>query len=275
MKDGRFRPKKRFGPNFLHDRGMAARIVDAAHIGPGDVVVELGPGRAVLTRFIVERGARLVALELDRGLVDELGAEFAGRPGIEVVNADFTKVSLAELLRERGLERCVLIGNIPYHLTRDVLFDFLVDEFDSIARAVIMVQREVGNRIASRPGSRTYGIPSVVLQSLYDIDVVAKVGAGAFYPRPQVASIVLAFRPLARPFLEASEIRPFIALVKNVFQQRRKTIHNTLRAFYSLSEDSLSRIGGETGIDLQSRPEVLSKEAFLSLSRSVSAARAS
>jgi 16S rRNA (adenine1518-N6/adenine1519-N6)-dimethyltransferase len=115
----------------------------------------------------------------------------------------------------------------------------------------------------------------VVLQSLYDIDVVARVGAGAFSPPPKVASIVLSFRPLARPLVEGDEFRPFITLVKNVFQQRRKTVHSTLRAFYSLSEEALLRIHDETGIDLQSRPEVLSKEAFLSLSRSVSAARVS
>ncbi|MCI0450801.1 MAG: 16S rRNA (adenine(1518)-N(6)/adenine(1519)-N(6))-dimethyltransferase RsmA [Candidatus Latescibacteria bacterium] len=275
MKDGRFRPKKRFGQNFLHDRGTAAKIVAAAGIGPNDFVVELGPGRGVLTRLIAERGARLVAIELDRELVAELTAEFAGRPGIDVVAGDFTKISLAELLRERGLERCVLIGNIPYHLTRDVLFDFLVDEYDAIARAVVMMQREVGDRIASRPGSRTYGIPSVVLQSLYEIDVVTKVAAGAFFPPPKVASIVLSFRPLAHPLFTEDEMRPFIALVKNVFQQRRKTVYNTLRAFYSLSEGDLARVGAETGVDLQARPEALPKEAFLRLSRSVSAVRAS
>ena len=275
MKDGRFRPKKRFGQNFLHDRGTAAKIVEAARVAPGDAVVELGPGRGMLTRLLVERGARLVALELDRNLVADLNAEFAGRAGVEVVSADFTKVALAELLRERGLERCVLIGNIPYHLTRDVLFDFLVDEFHSIERAVIMMQREVGDRVASPPGSRAYGIPSVVLQSLYEIEVVTKVAAGAFFPPPKVASIVLGFRPLARPLLAADEMPPFISLVKNVFQQRRKTVHNTLRAFYSLSEDALTRIHDETGIDLQLRPEVLSKEAFLSLSRSLTGVRAS
>ncbi|HXV12966.1 MAG TPA: 16S rRNA (adenine(1518)-N(6)/adenine(1519)-N(6))-dimethyltransferase RsmA [Candidatus Krumholzibacteria bacterium] len=275
MKDGRFRPKKRFGQNFLHDRGTAAKIVDAACIGPGDLVVELGPGRGVLTRLIAERGARLVAIELDRGLVAELSAEFAGRPDVEVISGDFTKISLAALASERGFKRCILIGNIPYHLTRDVLFDFLVDEYESIAHAVVMMQREVGDRIASRPGSRTYGIPSVVLQSLYDIEIVSKVAAGAFFPPPKVASIVLSFRPLAHPLLAEGDMRPFIVLVKNVFQQRRKTVYSTLRSFYSLSEGALARVGAETGVDLQSRPEALSKEAFLLLSRSVSAIRAS
>jgi 16S rRNA (adenine1518-N6/adenine1519-N6)-dimethyltransferase len=275
LKDGRFRPKKRLGQNFLHDRGIAARIVGAARLGPDDVVVELGPGRGVLTRLIAERARVVVALELDRELVEQLCVELADRPGVDVIAADFTKVSLRDLLHGRGRQRCVLIGNIPYHRTRDVLFDFLVDEYDSIERAVIMVQREVGDRLAAPPGSRTYGIPSVVLQSLYDIEVVMKVAAGAFHPRPRVSSVVLAFRPLARPLLEGAEMRPFVALVKNVFQQRRKTLHSTLRAFYALSEDELARVQADAGVDLQARPEALPKEAFLSLVRSLAAVRVS
>jgi 16S rRNA (adenine1518-N6/adenine1519-N6)-dimethyltransferase len=163
----------------------------------------------------------------------------------------------------------VLIGNSPYHLTRNVLFDFLVAEHESISRAVIMVQREVGERIVSPPGSRVYGITSVVLQSLYNIRVVTRVAAGSFHPRPKVASIVLGFGPLAQPLLADDEVGTFTTLVKNVFQQRRKTVHNTLRAFYSLSEEALSRIEAESGVDLTSRPEALSKEELLALARRV------
>jgi 16S rRNA (adenine1518-N6/adenine1519-N6)-dimethyltransferase len=282
LKDERFRPKKRFGQNFLQDRGIAARIVDAAELGPGDTVVELGPGHGVLTKLIVGTGARLVALELDRGLVaalntafdERFGAGSADRGVVEVLSADFTKVSLGELLGERGIDRCVLVGNIPYHLTRNVLFDFLVGEREHIARSVIMMQREVGERIASPPGSRVYGITSVVLQSLYDIRVVTKVAPGSFHPRPRVASIVLGFHPLKTPFLCDEEVGPFVALVKNLFQQRRKTIHNTLRSFYSLPEDVLTRIAAHSGVDLGSRPEVLTREQFRDLSRQLAAAGA-
>jgi 16S rRNA (adenine1518-N6/adenine1519-N6)-dimethyltransferase len=282
LNQGRFRPKKRFGQNFLHDRGIAAKIVDAAHIAGTDLVVELGPGHGVLTRLIAARGARLVALELDRLLVEELNAEFdlklgAGsdaRSRIEIVSADFTGVKLGEIVEQRRHERCVLIGNIPYHATRHVLFDFLVEETGRVARAVIMMQREVGDRIVSPPGSRVYGITSVVLQSFYDIRVVTKVAAGSFHPRPEVASIVLSFIPLARPLLTNEERASFVTLVKNLFQQRRKTIHNTLRAFYSLSEDELAGIAAQTGIDLKARPEALAKEQFLLLLRSLPAVRA-
>jgi 16S rRNA (adenine1518-N6/adenine1519-N6)-dimethyltransferase len=280
LNQGRFRPRKRFGQNFLHDRGIAARIVDAAALGPDDVVVELGPGHGVLTKLIAERGPRLLALELDRDLVAELGAEFdlklgagsAARERIEIVSVDFTTVTLRDLLRQRGYERCVLIGNIPYYLTRNVLFDFLVEARGEVSRAVIMMQREVGERVVSPPGSRVYGIPSVVLQSLYDIRVVTKVAAGSFFPRPQVASIVLGFFPLARPLLSGDEVGPFLVLVKNLFQQRRKTIHNTLRAFYPLPEETLTRIADEAGVDLQARPEALAKEQFIALAQRVGAA---
>lgn len=281
MNQGRFRPKKRFGQNFLHDRGTAVKIVDAAHVAPDELVVELGPGHGVLTKLIAPRCARLVALELDRGLVAELESEFdstldagsAARERVEIISADFTSVKLADVTSQRGYDRCVLIGNIPYHVTRHVLFDFLVEEHEHVSRAMIMMQREVGNRIASAPGSRVYGITSVVLQSFYAIKVVTKVAAGSFFPRPKVSSIVLSFIPLARPALLPAERREFVMLVKNLFQQRRKTIHNTLRAFYELTEDSLARVGERSGIDLKSRPEMLSKEQFLSLSRAVVAER--
>ena len=281
MNQGRFRPKKRFGQNFLHDRGTAVKIVDAADVAPGELVVELGPGHGVLTRHLAQGGAHLVALELDRVLVAELEAEFdlklgAGseaRRNVEVISADFTTVKLAELSRQRGFDRCVLIGNIPYHVTRHVLFDFLVEEYEHVSRAVIMMQREVGDRIASAPGSRVYGITSVVLQSLYEIGIVTKVAAGSFFPRPRVASIVLRFKPLAHPLVPPDQRPEFVRLVKNLFQQRRKTIHNTLRAFYQLPEDALIRVGEQAGVDLKSRPEALSKEAFLSLARAVEAER--
>jgi 16S rRNA (adenine1518-N6/adenine1519-N6)-dimethyltransferase len=279
LQDGRFRPKKRFGQNFLQDRGIAAKIVEAARISPDDTVVELGPGHGVLTQLIAGTGATLVALELDRGLVAELDAGFDARFGpdsadrrrVAVVSADFTKVSLGTLLGERGIERCVLIGNIPYHLTRNVLFDFLVGETARIARSVVMMQREVGERIVSPPGSRVYGITSVVLQSLYDIRVVTRVAPGSFHPRPRVASIVLSFHPLSSPFLAAAEVVPFVALVKNLFQQRRKTIHNTLRAFYPALDDRLVDVAAQAGVDLKSRPEVLSREDFWALSRALAA----
>jgi 16S rRNA (adenine1518-N6/adenine1519-N6)-dimethyltransferase len=275
LKTKRHRAKKRLGQNFLYDPAIARKIVDATSLGPDDVVVELGAGRGILTRELAARGCRLIALEIDAALAADLAQEFqidaareAGfRTRAEVLNEDFSKISLSGLLAARGIERCTLVGNIPYNLTRDVLFSFLVDEAGVIDAAYIMLQKEVGDRIVSPPGSRVYGITSVVLQSLYDVRVVTRVAPGSFTPPPKVASVVLEFEGLENPQLEHDEIEPFVLLVKNLFQQRRKTIHNTLKAFYSLTEDALAAIGTRTGIDLGARPEELGKGEFLKLSR--------
>ncbi|MBP2681234.1 MAG: rsmA [Candidatus Krumholzibacteriota bacterium] len=266
------------GQNFLHDPAIAARIVEGAGLSPEATVIELGAGKGILTRPLAAAGVRLIAVELDRELHAELaaffGEEHCKNPReagpVEIVQADFTKLTITGLLSARGLERCVLFGNIPYHLTRDVLFSFLVDEHEMIEGAYLMVQREVGERIVSPPGSRVYGITSVVLQSLYDARPLFRVGPGAFFPRPKVDSIVVAFRPLAAPMVEAMELNEFVTLVKNLFQQRRKTIRNTLKSFYTLSEEELDEIAGKTGVSLDKRPEELGKETFLALSRTVS-----
>lgn len=275
MRKKTFRPKKSFGQHFLHDPAIAKRIVDEADLSPGTVVVELGPGRGILTRPLLEKRVHLIAIELDRDLFRELESEFKENRGeIEILNADFTKLSITGLIASRGLERCVLFGNIPYRLTRDVIFSFLVDENEMIEAAYLMVQREVGERIISAPGSRIYGITSVVLQSLYAVRPVCRLGPGAFFPRPKVDSIVVAFKPLETSLVLPGELKAFVALVKNLFQQRRKTIHNTLRRFYSLSDAGLSEIEEKAGVPLDRRPEQLGTGEFIELARAVSSVTA-
>jgi 16S rRNA (adenine1518-N6/adenine1519-N6)-dimethyltransferase len=272
-----FSPKKRFGQNFLYDPAIAARIVQAAGLEPGQTVIELGAGKGILTEPLARSGARVIALELDGTLYDDLRDRFSAPPDsfpdtgqvTEVLHADFTKISLTGLLAARGLDHCVLVGNIPYHLTRDVLFSFLVDEFEVLDSALLMLQKEVGDRIISGPGSRVYGITSVILQSLYSIRTVIKVAPGSFFPPPKVASVVLAFEPLLEPLVETGELKHFVRFVKNIFQQRRKTVHNTLKASYELSEAALKEIESATDVDLRCRPEALDNHKLLRLSRSL------
>lgn len=278
MKNKGFRPKKRLGQHFLYDPAIAGRIVEAAGLSPDDVVVELGPGRGILTRPLAATGARVIALEVDpelhQALDDVLAAEFgpsepSAAPRVEILKEDFTRVSIGSLLASRGLAGCVLMGNIPYYLTRDVLFSFLVDERARIRRAYLMLQREVGERIVSAPGSRVYGITSVILQSLYAVRSLFRVAPGSFNPRPGVESAVLEFRALPQPLVGDGEIDGFKRFVKNVFQQRRKTLHSTIKAFYSATEEDLQKIHAATGIDLGRRPEALRKEDLLGLARAV------
>jgi len=265
----RFRPRKRFGQNFLHDPGIAQKILSAADIGEGQLVVELGAGKGFLTRPLADTGARLVALELDRDLYTALVPEFEASDHVDLINVDFTDVSLTSLLAERGVSRCVLIGNIPYHLTRDVLFSFLVDEHEVVDAAYLMMQKEVAQRIVAGPGSRTYGIPSVILQSLYEVKLLFKVAAGSFVPRPKIDSAVVEFKALDTPLVGGQEFKAFTTLVRSLFQQRRKTLAKSLRSFYALVETEVAQIERDTGIDLEKRPEALSKEEFLLLSRTL------
>jgi 16S rRNA (adenine1518-N6/adenine1519-N6)-dimethyltransferase len=267
------RPKKRFGQNFLYDPAIAEKILAATRLSPRQTVVELGAGKGILTRPLARLGVRLIALEIDSALCRELtgwlenAADVGGR--VEVLNLDFTQTTITELLAARGLESCVLIGNIPYHLTRDVLFSFLVDEVEMLESAYLMVQREVGERVVSPPGSRVYGITSVILQSLYAVRLLFRVSPGSFHPVPRVESAVLEFKPLAEPLVAPGDLGKFCRLVKNVFQQRRKTLHSTVRLFYSLSENELRDVAQRAEIDLRRRPEALSKEEFLRLFRAV------
>lgn len=248
--------------------------MSSAELSASDTVIELGAGKGILTSPLAETGARVIALEIDRDLYGDLAARFgpdgeSPSENVEIINADFTEISLTGLLADRGRERCVLMGNIPYNLTREVLFSFLVDELEIIGGSCLMVQKEVGDRIVSPPGSRVYGITSVILQSLYTVRSLFRVAPGSFNPRPKVASTVLKFRPLDRPLVTADELRMFIGVVKNLFQQRRKTLNKTIRAFYSATESELADITAATGIDLQNRPEALSKEEFVELSRAL------
>ncbi|MCZ6767512.1 MAG: 16S rRNA (adenine(1518)-N(6)/adenine(1519)-N(6))-dimethyltransferase RsmA [bacterium] len=270
-----FRPKKRFGQNFLYDPAIAGRITDAAGLSQEDVVIELGAGKGILTKPLAQACGRLIALEIDTELHKDLASHFESTnpplAKVEVLNVDFTEVSLTGLATEAGYDRCVLMGNIPYHLTRDVLFSFLVDESEMIQSAYLMMQREVGERIASSSGSKVYGITSVILQSLYSVRSLFKVRPGSFFPPPKVDSIVLEFKPLDEPLVPVREFKSFKTLVKNVFQQRRKTLHNSIKAFYSVSVSELRQIGELSGIDLQKRPEAVSKEGFLAITRALSA----
>jgi 16S rRNA (adenine1518-N6/adenine1519-N6)-dimethyltransferase len=276
LKRKSFRPKKRLGQNFLYDPAIANRIVDAANLVPSQLVIELGPGKGILTKPLCDRGVRLVAIEVDRELFADLEGFFKspeaveGAARVELVNEDFTKLSITTLLAERGFDKCVLFGNIPYYLTRDVLFSFLVDEYEMIDAAYIMVQREVGERIVAKPGSRTYGIPSVILQTLYDVRSLFRVAPGSFFPKPKVGSVVLEFKALETVPVKPGELNRFSSVVKSLFQQRRKTLHKTIKKTLLLTEAELAEIAKNAGVDLSKRPEQLSKDQFLRLSRAIS-----
>jgi len=265
------RPRKRFGQHFLADQGIAERIVALVRPLPGDLVLEIGPGRGVLTQRLAARGGRLVAVEIDRDLAAYLCQRLAG-PEFRLIEGDVLDLDLAQLLREEGRERLLVVGNLPYNITAPLLFGML-EQADHIRAAVLMVQQEVARRLAARPGTKDYSLLTVLLGLRAQVHTRIQVAPGAFRPVPQVHSTVveLEFGP---PRYPVRDERIFGRLVRTAFGQRRKMLRNSLLGMVDGRREALEAWGGAAAIDLSRRPETLSLEEFGRLSDAFSGAEA-
>lgn len=263
------RAKKSLGQHFLVDGNLQRKIVEALGVEPGDEVLEIGPGRGALTRHLVGHCRRLVLVELDDELARALEEEHGARPGVHVVHADILQVDLSRVLEERSRAR--IVGNIPYNITAPILFRLL--ERPRPREILIMVQREVADRIVADAGSREYGALAVGVRSVAEVERVLTVPRTAFRPVPNVDSAVLRVRPHDPPRLDEGEERNLRDLTRGAFQWRRKQFQKTLRDHpeLGLSRQQVAALEAETGFDLTARPETFSPEDFLRLSRALAA----
>ena len=247
------RAKKALGQHFLTDQSIARTIVDSlTRDNPVRDTLEVGPGMGVLTRYLLEReDIDLKLVELDSESVEYLLTHFAGMQG-RLYEADFLKLDLHSLFP--GQYR--VIGNFPYNISSQIFFKIL-DDKDRVPECVCMIQKEVADRIAEKPGSKTYGILSVLLQAWYDIDYIISVGSGAFAPPPKVQSAVIRLRRNGRSELGCDE-KLFKQVVKTAFNQRRKTLRNALKPLLREDIDTLDPV-----FDL--RAEKLGVEDFVRL----------
>lgn len=217
------RAKKALGQHFLTDQGIARTIVESLTVGPVRDVLEIGPGMGVLTQYLIERGdIDLKMVEVDTESVDYLMTHLPGMQG-KLMEADYLKLNMRKVFP--GSYR--VIGNFPYNISSQIFFKIL-DDKDLVPEVVCMIQKEVAERIAEKPGSKTYGILSVLLQAWYDIDYIISVGSGAFCPPPKVQSAVIRLRRNGRTDLGCDE-KLFRTVVKTAFNQRRKTLRNALK----------------------------------------------
>ena len=256
------RAKKALGQHFLTDQKVAKAIVDALH--GGMPVLEVGPGMGVLTQYLLQReDIDLKLVEIDSESVAYLLRHFPGMPG-RLLEADFLSLKLEKLFPERF----ALIGNFPYNISSQIFFK-LLDYKDRIPEVVCMVQKEVAERIAEGPGSKTYGILSVLLQAWYDIEYRFTVGSGCFAPPPKVESAVIRLTRNGRTTLGCDEAL-FKTVVKTAFGQRRKMMRNPLKPLarskadrLGWSEEQLQDFLAQEVFSL--RPERLSVEDFAAL----------
>ena len=256
----------RLSQHFLHDRKVAARIADAVRAPRGGRVVEIGPGRGALTGPLLERGLRVRAIELDRGLAAELRLRWGNRDEFELVEGDALDVDLIGPSGEEG--RVWVAGNLPYAVTSPLLFRVLDEAARGrIAEGVFMVQREVADRIAAEPGTRAYGALTVGVLLVADVESLFDVGPGAFRPPPAVTSTVVRMTPHDRFGLDPARRERLRRLVQALFGQRRKQLQKSLRGLAAGARDreAIVRVSEVSGLDLARRPETLSPAEFLAL----------
>jgi 16S rRNA (adenine1518-N6/adenine1519-N6)-dimethyltransferase len=219
------RAKKSWGQNFLIDRRVQERIVAAAALGPADVVVEIGPGLGALTDHLVRAAGRVLAVERDPDMVEVLRERFGARLDLRPADAlafDFEQDAA------RASRPLVVVGNLPYQITSPLLFRIIEAGAGTVSRAVVMVQREVAERMAARPGSKTYGRLSVMVQQAASVQLLFHVGRHAFTPQPQVVSTVLRLDPRPRPLAPVQDAGTFAAVVRLGFAGRRKMLRRSL-----------------------------------------------
>ena len=270
-----YRPDKSFGQHFLIDSHIADRIVDCAGILPEDTVLEIGPGKGILTGRLLERARQVIAVEIDRNLLEFLKEKFKGRTGFGVVAADILKVDF-EVLFTGVHSRVKVVSNIPYNISTPIV-ELLCRNRARFAEAVLMVQREVAQRLLSGPGTKQYGLTTLNLALCAHGRTVMTVKPDVFEPPPEVMSSVisLVFSPDMRYHLESEEI--FHTVTGVAFRQRRKMLKNTVIPYMiscGITETDAFNLFSSLDVDPLSRPETVGVGEFVKLSNAISVALA-
>lgn len=263
------RARKSLGQNFLIDANQQRRIVAALDAQPDDTVIEIGPGQGALTRHLAGTVGRLILIELDRDLAPALAHEFAHDPTVRVVEADVLDTDLRELVGA-DVSRVKVIGNIPYNITTPIIFR-LLERDRRPERIVLMIQREVADRILAGPGEPEYGALSVGVRSVATVERLFHVGRGSFRPAPRVDSTVIRIVPITPSPLTARDEEDLRDLTRASFSWRRKQLQKTLRSApgYGLDADDVAEVQSRTGIALDMRPEQLGPDEFITLARTL------
>jgi len=262
-----FKPKKRLGQHFLVDEAVLERILSAAELSPGDIVVEVGPGLGILTEGLARQRAKVIAVELDSKLVALLKKRLAAFPDVKSVRADILEVAPRQLLQDnlpaselsRGYK---VIANLPYYITSPVLSHFLEAQ-PRPSKMVVMVQKEVGEAIAATPGKMR--LLSVKTQFYSQPAIISYVPAASFYPPPKVDSVILRLDVYSQPPIEVSDVAGFFDIVMHGFGAPRKQLRNSLAHSLGMPPSQVASLLEKAGIEAKRRAETLSLEEWREL----------
>jgi 16S rRNA (adenine1518-N6/adenine1519-N6)-dimethyltransferase len=252
------RPHKQFGQHFLINPTVVERMIAIAQISAEDTILEIGPGLGVLSDKLAERAARLYLVEVDTALADRLRTRFTGNDRVQVITADFLSLDLSAVFPEPLIH---VVASLPYNVATPILFR-LLEYRSKFPEVTVMIQKEVAERLSAAPGTKAYGVPSVLFQLYATIRSVCTVGPRSFFPAPKVESQVVRLVFQNTPRVAVQNENVFRHVVKAAFAQRRKTLRNTLHA---VGYSDLDAVSARTRIDLQRRGETLSLEEFATL----------
>jgi 16S rRNA (adenine1518-N6/adenine1519-N6)-dimethyltransferase len=261
------KPRKKLGQSFLLDVNIIRKIAAAADISSDDVVVEIGAGIGVLTEDLARRAGKVIAVEIDPKLVEVLKEKLAPYSNAEIHCGDILKYDF-KAISKRYKSKVKVIGNVPYNISSPLIFHLL--SFRSVIDGfILMLQKEVVQRLAAVPNNKSYGVPSVLLQMFASVEKIFDVPASCFYPRPKVESAVIRGAFLDKPLMELADTAFFTQLVKASFAQRRKMLFNNLKnskLLADISEEKIRDVLACVDIDGRRRGETLSVAEFGKLS---------
>ena len=254
------RAKKQFGQNFLISERALRAIADATVTSDEDWIVEIGAGLGTLTAQLVERvtAGKVIALEMDPDMISVLKAELGTVDNLEIEQVDAMRYDLKMVAKWRG-EPIIVCGNLPYHIASQLMFR-VIDAREAVRHCVVMIQKEMADRIVAKPGTKEYGAIGVMLRTYADITTVLKVPAGSFLPPPKIDSTVIKLVPLAQPRTPIANEKHYSAVVHAAFGQRRKTLRNALKAMWADQEVDAALVA--TAIDGMRRGETLDIAEF-------------
>ena len=263
-----FKFSKSLGQNFLTDRNILDKIIEKSNINQNVNVLEIGPGAGTLTRELCMKAKKVVSVEIDKTLIPVLNYVMNEFQNFTLINDDIMKINLKNLIKEQfGNEKFVVAANLPYYITTPVIMTFFENDFN-IDSLILMIQKEVADRIAARPGTKEYGALTVGTGFYAKNEIICSAPPHCFFPQPKVSSVVIKLEKYEKPLYSVNNKEMFFKIVKSIFSQRRKTLVNSLSGspFIKCEKEKIISILNDMGLDEKIRGEKLDIAALVELS---------
>ena len=258
-------PNKKFGQNFLLDNNVLNKIANSCNLDKTKSVLEVGPGMGALTDRLCTRAKNVVSIEIDRGMIPVLNYTLGEYDNFDIVNGDVLDKNIREEAFSKLTKPFSVCANLPYYITTPIIMSFL-EECNDVDTMVLMMQKEVAERICASPATKDYGILTLAIQYYADCELLFTVSPQSFYPKPNVTSIVIRLTKLDKPRVEVKDRDLLFKVIRSSFNMRRKTIINNLSSSFSLDKATISEILQKSNIDEKRRGETLSLDEFAVLS---------